>query len=333
MKENIVVLLAITILMTACIQNNLVKPKKESVNSINMQYKEIIEQLNTKSINQGSDTLKTFISEYTYRASDDDSKNSARNKALREVKIIVLEEVGVYVESYLNMKTTTTNAMQAQIVKEEIRTLTAGIAKVKILEEKWDGKNFYIKVEMQVDPDSVSRGITEVLKVKANQQELADLKILLDKKEQEVDIRSSEVIKLQKKIASNAITENAMRIELQNAKRELLKAQQQLDQYTKEKNRIKTQLDKIYYTIRKKTSDAMNNVIRGMTEYEVKQVAGSPRSTDGYGRNKKLNYGNVWVHIENGVVACIVHANCDQRTSCTQYQNYPSLYNRKCVAK
>lgn len=328
MKQNMILIFFIAIITSACVPNDSAKPKEESVNSINMQYKEIIEQLNTRSINNGSDTLKTFISEYTYRASDDDSKNTARNKALREVKIIILEEVGVYVESYLNMETSVSNAMQTQIFREEIRTLTAGIAKVKILDEKWDGKNFYIKVEMQVDPDSVSRGITEVLKVKANQQELADLKILLNDKENEVDIRSIEVIALQKKIASNAINENAMRIELQNSKRELLKAQQQLDKYTKEKNRIKTQLDKIYYTIRKKTSDAMNNVIRGMTESEVKQVAGYPRATDGYRSNKKLNYGNVWVHMERGVVGCIVNAQCSQVWDCTS-----GMQPRGCVIK
>ena len=41
---------------------------------------------------------KTFIREYVYNASEDDSRNSARKKALGQVKALLLEEVGIYVE-------------------------------------------------------------------------------------------------------------------------------------------------------------------------------------------------------------------------------------------
>jgi hypothetical protein len=37
---------------------------------------------------------KTFIKEYTYQAGDEDSKNSCRVIALREVKRLLLEELG-----------------------------------------------------------------------------------------------------------------------------------------------------------------------------------------------------------------------------------------------
>jgi len=39
---------------------------------------------------------KTFIKEYTYQAGDEDSKNSCRVIALREVKRLLLEELGTY---------------------------------------------------------------------------------------------------------------------------------------------------------------------------------------------------------------------------------------------
>lgn len=42
---------------------------------------------------------KTFIKEYTYQAGDENSKNSCRVIALREVKRLLLEELGTYLES------------------------------------------------------------------------------------------------------------------------------------------------------------------------------------------------------------------------------------------
>ncbi len=35
--------------------------------------------------------MKTFVKEYTYQASDEDSKNSSRTVALREIKRLLLE--------------------------------------------------------------------------------------------------------------------------------------------------------------------------------------------------------------------------------------------------
>jgi len=42
---------------------------------------------------------KTFIKEYTYHAGDEDSMNSSRTIALREVKRLLLEELSTYLES------------------------------------------------------------------------------------------------------------------------------------------------------------------------------------------------------------------------------------------
>jgi len=38
--------------------------------------------------------IKTFVKEYTYHAGDEDSRNSSRTIALREVKRLLLEELG-----------------------------------------------------------------------------------------------------------------------------------------------------------------------------------------------------------------------------------------------
>jgi len=68
---------------------------------------------------------KIFIKEYTYQASDEDSKNSSRTVALREVKRLILEEMGTYLESITEVK-------NLQLTKDEITTLTAGIVQTEL---------------------------------------------------------------------------------------------------------------------------------------------------------------------------------------------------------
>ena len=71
---------------------------------------------------------KTFIKEYTYRASEDDSRNSSRVTAMREVKRLLLEELGTYLESITEVK-------NFQLTKDQITSLTAGIVRAEIVDE------------------------------------------------------------------------------------------------------------------------------------------------------------------------------------------------------
>ena len=54
--------------------------------------------------NTVSAETKTFIKEYTYQAGDEDSRNSSRIISLREVKRLLLEELGTYLESQTEVK-------------------------------------------------------------------------------------------------------------------------------------------------------------------------------------------------------------------------------------
>ena len=107
--------------------------------------------------------IKSLVKEYTYQASELDSKTTCRAIALEQVKRELLEELGTYVES-------TTVVQDYQIEKDEIKTLSAGVVQTKILDEKWDGKSFWLKAEVSADPDEVAASI-EKLK---NDQKLAD---------------------------------------------------------------------------------------------------------------------------------------------------------------
>ena len=75
----------------------------------------------------------TFEKEYTYQASEIDSKVSSRAIALEQIKRLLLEELGTYLISETEVK-------NFQLTKDQVTVLTAGIVRAEILQEKWDGK-------------------------------------------------------------------------------------------------------------------------------------------------------------------------------------------------
>lgn len=109
----------------------------------------------------------TLTKEYIYTASDIDSKVSSRAIALEQVKKLLLEELGVYVISE-------TEISNAQLTKDQIKTYSAGIVKSSIVDEKWDGKTFYIKAKITADPQEVASSIAKLLDNKTLREELEE---------------------------------------------------------------------------------------------------------------------------------------------------------------
>jgi len=114
---------------------------------------------------------KTFIKEYTYQAGDEDSKNSCRVIALREVKRLLLEELGTYLEAETEVK-------NFQMTKDQIVTLTAGIVRTELIEEKWNTANFqyWLKAKITANPQDVTKAIDTLRKDRAKVKELEGLR-------------------------------------------------------------------------------------------------------------------------------------------------------------
>jgi tetratricopeptide (TPR) repeat protein len=112
---------------------------------------------------------KTFIKEYTYQASEDDSRNSSRVTAMREVKRLLLEELGTYLESVTEIK-------NFQLTKDQITALTAGIVKTEIVSERWDGHTYWIKTKIVADSDNVIKSIDNLRKDRDKSRELEEVK-------------------------------------------------------------------------------------------------------------------------------------------------------------
>ncbi len=114
---------------------------------------------------------KTFIKEYTFQASEDDSRNSSRTIALREVKRLLLEELGTYLESETVVK-------NFQLTKDQVTSLTAGIVKAEVLDQKWDGDSlkYWLKAKITADTDDVIKSIEVLRKDRGKTKELEELK-------------------------------------------------------------------------------------------------------------------------------------------------------------
>jgi len=112
---------------------------------------------------------KTFIREYTYQASDYDSRLTCQAIALTEVKRLLLEEIGTYLVS----GTTVQNGM---VVSDDISVYTAGAVQTKVLDQRWDGKTYWLKAQIEADPDSVAEAVKKIREDKDKTRELEALK-------------------------------------------------------------------------------------------------------------------------------------------------------------
>ncbi|HAJ25785.1 MAG TPA: hypothetical protein DCG53_00805 [Syntrophus sp. (in: bacteria)] len=108
---------------------------------------------------------RVVVKEYTYKASDIDSKISSRAIALEQVKRSILEEVGTFVH-------VKTEVINYQLESDQIKSLTAGIVGIKILDETWDGESYYIRAEATVDNDNIANDINALLQ---NQNQVAEI--------------------------------------------------------------------------------------------------------------------------------------------------------------
>ena len=103
---------------------------------------------------------QTYVKDYTYNASENESKLDARKIALKETKKLLIEELGVYVNT-----TTTYNNINSNIsVETQTKIISECVTQTEIIEEKWDGDYYYIKVKMYVDKKDLIKRLNKISK-------------------------------------------------------------------------------------------------------------------------------------------------------------------------
>jgi len=94
----------------------------------------------------------TVVREYTYHAGDADSKLTCRAVALEQVKRLLLEELGTYLISNTEVK-------DATLTKDEVITYSAGVVATVVIEERWNGEDYYMKAKITADADEVAKSV------------------------------------------------------------------------------------------------------------------------------------------------------------------------------
>lgn len=107
-----------------------------------------------------------YIREYTYEATDYDSRESSRMVALAHVKQELLKVISTLIVSQRQ-------SVDEAWYSEEVLSLAMGVIQTKIIEEKWNGETFYLKAKMKTDQKDIEKRLKRVLK---NRAELYALK-------------------------------------------------------------------------------------------------------------------------------------------------------------
>jgi tetratricopeptide (TPR) repeat protein len=142
---------------------------------------------------------KTFLREYVYQASEVDSKISCRTIAIEQVKRLLLEELGTYLEGHSEVRS-------FKLTRNEIIQFTAGIVRVKMVEEYWDGNNlkYQLKAMITADPEHVVKSIDDLRRNYLKARQLEEL----EKKVQEL-LKENEKLKDELKTAKTDQTKIA----------------------------------------------------------------------------------------------------------------------------
>jgi tetratricopeptide (TPR) repeat protein len=128
----------------------------------------------------------TYVKEYTYQASEMDSKLSCRTIALEQVKRLLLEELGTYLISETAVK-------DFELTKDQISSLTAGIVMTVILDEKWDGKTYFLKAKITTETDELIKSINNVRRDQEQTRTWEEVRKKTEKVLQEIENLKKEI--------------------------------------------------------------------------------------------------------------------------------------------
>ena len=241
---------------------------------------------------------KTFIREYHYQAGESDSKISSRTKALTEVKRLLLEEIGVYLESYINYsEEKTEDRISSQFLKKEIEQISAGITETTILEENWTGVEYYIKAEITVDPEDVVRQLNRSIEQRKASVVVDSLNMLLTEANASIKAKESEIASLRQSLENEQEKLRQQEENLQRLNKELSNLKSRYTQIAKQEQAVQSEIDRIRRAFDQSTSKA-SQVLIGMNDEDVVRLCGKPRSikcnifTD---FNDAWNYGDITI--------------------------------------
>jgi len=209
-----------------------------------------------------------FQREYSYQASEDDGRNQAREKAVKEAQKLLLEDLGIIVESRQQLVAESIGSEAFESFRKEINTYTLGKVSTTIIPEteKWDGSIYSARFMMEVDTAALYKYLDDVVK----QKEQARANRL--KKANDISALQLAVEAARNSLEKEQWKENPLKIKKDEKERELKLADL-------EKNNAQNALDRALNTRpvntvrieneRKIYEDAERNYGKVLTEYNI----------------------------------------------------------------
>jgi hypothetical protein len=216
---------------------------------------------------------ETVFCEYKYVMGDNDTKHDAKKIAFIEAKRICVEKIGTFLESE-------TIVSSARLTKDEVKAYALGLIKTDIASEDVSpsGENMSVLVKIKVEYDSAAMA-AKLQELMSDRGKLREFK----KAQEQIVSLENQVITLQKEL-SQAKTEG------------------EISQLRQERKATLQQYKLIEAKIENLTTSAIEQIKQGMTENEIVQLVGKPRSKSDCGTSKEgLNYGKIWAVLEDGI--------------------------------
>ena len=138
-----------------------------------------------------------FTKDYAYQASEADSKLSCRAIAVEQVKRLLLEQVGTFVQSETVVK-------DFQLSKDQVVSMTAGIVSLDILSEQWDGQRYTLTARVSVDPKQVAEALDNLRGNAVDRAELDQARKQNDASLREIERLRTELAALKQRTTTTA---------------------------------------------------------------------------------------------------------------------------------
>lgn len=108
----------------------------------------------------------SYVREYTYKASDLDSKVSARKNTLNLIKAGVLDEIISYIHNSNSIEQAQVNDQFRSSFIQNTTSSSAGFLKARVLQEHWNGFEMRIKAQIKADPERIRNELEKALALK-----------------------------------------------------------------------------------------------------------------------------------------------------------------------
>jgi len=139
---------------------------------------------------------RTFERDYTYHANKTDSRLTAYSIALSQLKLLLLEDVKGYIKSTFGDQTKSQKHGIEKLTFVQFQSITAGHMEMRVLEEKWDGSVYYLRVQFIIDVDEVRENIIQLIGYGGKMGQLEEIKQSADAAVQQIMVVHSELLNI-----------------------------------------------------------------------------------------------------------------------------------------